>query len=435
MLAVADLGAAFLASLSPALLDGGISAQLVWSLVFLPAWIGVAKLLGLYDYDSRSLRHVTSDELPRLVLWALIGTSLLSLFLEIALGSWLDASSAVLVGAVAALSGLVLRATARRFWRLLTPPERVAIVGALPARQRILRTLELFSDLHMVSVQERDDLGVPDRDGEWLRAVDRLILAPSSLDEGQAREAVLVSRARRLALTIVPPWQGVVGAASHLEHVAELPLLVYGTSDPARSTLFLKRLVDLVLGVVALALLWPLFFVVAAAIKLDSRGPAFFRQQRVGRAQKPFTILKFRTMVADADAQKTEIAHLNRHAGVDSRMFKADDDPRVTRVGRILRRFSLDELPQLINVLRGDMSLVGPRPLIPEEDQFVPEWARLRSSIAPGITGPWQANGASMLPFSAMIELDYEYVTSLSLRRDLRLILRTIPALFGRRSS
>jgi lipopolysaccharide/colanic/teichoic acid biosynthesis glycosyltransferase len=116
-------------------------------------------------------------------------------------------------------------------------------------------------------------------------------------------------------------------------------------------------------------------------------------------------------------------------------MFKVVDDPRVTRVGRVLRRYSLDELPQLINVVRGDMSLVGPRPLIPEEDRYVPEWARLRSAVLPGITGPWQANGASALPFSSMIELDYEYVTDLSLRRDSALIVRTIPALFGRRSS
>ena len=134
-------------------------------------------------------------------------------------------------------------------------------------------------------------------------------------------------------------------------------------------------------------------------------------------------------MVADAEARKTEVAHLNKHAhnGGDPRMFKIDDDPRVTRIGRVLRRLSIDELPQLWNVLRGEMSLVGPRPLILEEDAHVTDWAERRLDLKPGITGIWQVLGRDGIPFEEMVKFDYLYVTSWSLAGDLRLLLRTIP--------
>ena len=154
-------------------------------------------------------------------------------------------------------------------------------------------------------------------------------------------------------------------------HAAEgLPLIGLPPARWSRSALLLKRAMDVSLSFVGLLVLAPALLVIAAAIKLDSRGPVLFRQVRMGRGDSRFHILKFRTMVADADAHKHEVAHLNKHAGVDDRMFKAPNDPRMTRVGRFLRRYSLDELPQLVNVLRGEMSLVGPRPLIPEEHRM-----------------------------------------------------------------
>jgi lipopolysaccharide/colanic/teichoic acid biosynthesis glycosyltransferase len=136
-------------------------------------------------------------------------------------------------------------------------------------------------------------------------------------------------------------------------------------------------------------------------------------------------------MTADADARKDEVAHLNKHAvnGGDARMFKVPDDPRVTRLGRLLRRYSVDELPQLLNVLKGDMSLVGPRPLILDEDQHVADWGRKRLDLKPGMTGLWQVLGRSEIPFQEMVRLDYLYVTGWSMWRDLRLIVQTIPAL------
>jgi lipopolysaccharide/colanic/teichoic acid biosynthesis glycosyltransferase len=149
----------------------------------------------------------------------------------------------------------------------------------------------------------------------------------------------------------------------------------------------------------------------------------------MGADEKPFRILKFRTMREDADARKGEVAHLNKHAapGGDPRMFKISGDPRTTRVGGRLRRYCLDELPQLINVLKGEMTLVGPRPLILDEDRHVAGWARRRLALRPGMTGLWQVLGRSEIPFDEMIQLDYMYVTSWSLWLDCRLLLRTIP--------
>jgi lipopolysaccharide/colanic/teichoic acid biosynthesis glycosyltransferase len=155
----------------------------------------------------------------------------------------------------------------------------------------------------------------------------------------------------------------------------------------------------------------------------------------MGCGDRTFTIYKFRTMTADADARKHEVAHLNQHADGDPRMFKVPDDPRVTRIGRFLRRSSFDELPQLINVLKGDMSLVGPRPLILDEHRHVRDWATKRLNLRPGITGLWQVLGRSDIPFEEMTKLDYVYVTTWSLFTDLKLIFRTFPILFRARNA
>jgi lipopolysaccharide/colanic/teichoic acid biosynthesis glycosyltransferase len=218
-------------------------------------------------------------------------------------------------------------------------------------------------------------------------------------------------------------------------HTAEgLPLICLPALRLSRSSLFMKRTMDLALSLTGLVVLAPLFLAVAVWIKLDSHGPVFFRQLRMGSADQTFEIFKFRTMTADADERKGEYAALNKHNGGDRRMFKIPNDPRVTRSGRILRRFSIDELPQLINVVRGEMSLVGPRPLILEEDLHVVDWRRQRLNLKPGMTGLWQVLGRDDIGFEEMVRLDYVYVTTWSLLNDLKLILRTIPALYRARA-
>ena len=213
-------------------------------------------------------------------------------------------------------------------------------------------------------------------------------------------------------------------------HAAEgLPLLGLPPAHLGRSSLALKRTMDLAGSLFGLVILSPFFALTALAIKLDSPGPVFFRQTRVGLHNHEFEIFKFRTMDADADQRKHEVAHLNKHKGGDDRMFKVEHDPRITRVGRFLRHRSLDELPQLINVLRGQMSLVGPRPLIPEEHHHVDGWARRRLDLKPGMTGLWQVLGRDDIPFGEMVGIDYRYVTTWSLAQDLRLILMTFAVL------
>jgi lipopolysaccharide/colanic/teichoic acid biosynthesis glycosyltransferase len=173
----------------------------------------------------------------------------------------------------------------------------------------------------------------------------------------------------------------------------------------------------------------PVIAACAIAIKLDSPGPVFFRQRRVGRDDRPFRVFKFRSMYVDADSRKDDVARLNFHGGGnDSGMFKIRDDPRITRVGRFLRRYSLDELPQLFNILRGEMSFVGPRPLIETEDRQIEGRFRRRLSLTPGLTGLWQAHGRSDIPFGQMVNLDYLYVTNWSLWGDVKLVMRTVSA-------
>jgi lipopolysaccharide/colanic/teichoic acid biosynthesis glycosyltransferase len=193
----------------------------------------------------------------------------------------------------------------------------------------------------------------------------------------------------------------------------------------------LKRGMDLAIGFgVLLVALLPMA-VIALAVRVSSPGPAFFVQERVGLNGRRFRLYKFRTMVLDADARIEELRALS----LDPDWILLDHDPRVTSVGRLLRRTSLDELPQLWNVLKGDMSLVGPRPLMPADHAQVSEWGLRRLDLTPGITGLWQVLGRTTIPFAEMVKLDYLYVTNWSLWNDVRLLIRTLPAILRRRGA
>ena len=235
-----------------------------------------------------------------------------------------------------------------------------------------------------------------------------------------------------MKLTIVPPTRGMFGTATHLTHIADLPLLDYNTWDISRTTLALKRVFDVVVALIGLILMLPLFVVLGLATLLDSGLPVFFRQTRGGERGRPFQMLKFRTMVRDAEARLPELVSFDELADP---MFKLKADPRVTRVGRMLRRTSLDELPQLINVLRGDMSIVGPRPeQLDLVERYAPEH-QFRLQVKPGITGPMQVYGRGELTFDERLAVEREYVENLSLARDLRIVLMTLPAVLGKRGA
>ena len=203
------------------------------------------------------------------------------------------------------------------------------------------------------------------------------------------------------------------------------------TTD-ARCYPIAKRCLDLAVAGLGLLALWPLLAAVAALVKLTSRGPVFFRQDRAGLGGRAFVLLKFRSMREDAELRRRELAHLSE---MDGPIFKMRRDPRITRLGRFLRRSSLDELPQLLNVLRGDMSLVGPRPLpLDEARRLDPDHAR-RHDVRPGLTGLWQISGRNELPYQRMMELDLDYVRRRSLGLDLGILLRTLPAVLSGRGA
>jgi exopolysaccharide biosynthesis polyprenyl glycosylphosphotransferase len=196
---------------------------------------------------------------------------------------------------------------------------------------------------------------------------------------------------------------------------------------------FVKRCTDVIGSTCALILLFPIFLLTALAIKCESRGPVFYSQQRVGKAGKPFRCLKFRSMSADADIRRDDLESENEMQG--GVIFKMKDDPRITRVGKLIRSFSIDELPQLINVLKGDMSLVGPRPPIPSEVELYTEHEMQRLAVKQGITCIWQVSGRSDIPFDQQVELDIEYIKRQSLLLDLKLLLMTVPAVLSRKGA
>jgi exopolysaccharide biosynthesis polyprenyl glycosylphosphotransferase len=397
-----------------------------------PIWIVVGKLVGLYDRDHRTLRHLTVEELPWIFVWALGGTAILTFLLAPFPTLDLTSDDRLFVWGSVLVLGFVFRGTARVVWRRITLPERILIVGDGPLADAVARKLELFPDIHATIAGSIPSCNVlPERLSE-LEGVDRVVVACTELNENLLETLLPVCRLRGVKLTVVPPTRGIFGTATHLGHVADLPLLDYNTWYVSPSTLALKRIFDVVLSTVGLVLTAPLFLLIALAVFLDDGRPVLFRQLRAGENGRAFRIFKFRTMVRDAEAMLSQLVALDE---LSEPIFKLKADPRVTRIGRFLRRTSLDELPQLINVLRGEMSIVGPRPEVVDlVERYAPEH-EVRLRVKPGITGPWQVYGRSELTFEEMISVEREYVENLSLGRDLRIVLMTIPAVFGRRGA
>ncbi len=431
MLALGDVLAVAAAAVLVGFWGSGPAAALLLVLSA-PIWIVTAKLAGLYDRDHRTLRHLTVDELPWLVVWTLSSTALLTLL--VAPFPALDPSSndrLLVWGAVLGL-GFVFRAALRGVWRRITPPQRVLIVGEGPLAQAVGK-LELFPDIHAeISSRIPSCTELHERLSEVIEDIDRVVIACKELNETLLEELLPICRASQVKLTIVPPTRGMFGTATQLTHIADLPLLDYNTWDISRTTLAVKRSSDVVVALVVLVVTLPLFLLVGLAIVLDSGLPILFRQTRGGERARPFQMLKFRTMVRDAEARLPELVRFDELADP---MFKLKADPRVTRVGRVLRRTSIDELPQLINVLRGDMSMVGPRPeQLDLVERYAPEH-QFRLAVKPGLTGPMQVYGRGELTFEERLAVEREYVENLSLTRDIRILLMTLPAVYGRRGA
>jgi exopolysaccharide biosynthesis polyprenyl glycosylphosphotransferase len=422
----------------------GTQVEVMLFALTLPFWIVLGRIYNLYSSDEERTDHSGVDDF-------------FSVFNMVTVGSWLFFALAYVVDfanpsfpklALFWAFAIVLVPVCRTIARVLcrrsdTYVLNTLIVGAGHVGQRVAKKLLQhpeyrvnvvgFVDEHpRVRADGLEHLSVVGRPAELPEivsglGVDRVIVAFSQNPHGETLETIRDLNQRGVQVDVVPRLFEALGPHATMHGAEGLTLIGLPPARWSRSSLLLKRAMDILISFVGLLVLAPVFLVIAAAIKLDSRGPVFFRQVRMGQGDSRFHILKFRTMVADADAHKGEVVHLNKHAGSDERMFKAPNDPRVTRVGRFLRRYSIDELPQLVNVLLGDMSLVGPRPLIPEEHRHVDGWGLKRLDLKPGITGLWQVLGRDDIPFGEMVELDHRYVTTWSLFEDLRLLLRTVP--------
>jgi exopolysaccharide biosynthesis polyprenyl glycosylphosphotransferase len=415
---------------------------LFWATMFSPVWILVLKLHGLYDNDHRRIRHSTLDELSSLISAAALGTLALDGLLALSPVGPLPASSAIAVGLGALIGAFASRAVLRFFWHRLAGAAIGIVVGPAAAISVVARRVATHPEtrLHLVGyLTPRGEDAAPEI-GELPRLgsiadisrvahdheVERVIVTEQEMSEPAAERLIEQCKAAGLALTLLPQHFGLLGPGIELNRLAELPVLDFRFSDPPRSTEALKRTMDVTISGLLLVLFSPVFLVSSLLILIDSGRPVLFRQRRAGKDGKPFTVLKFRTMVPGAEEQLGELVDLEK---LKEPAFKIADDPRVTRAGRMLRRFSLDELPQLINVLRGDMSLVGPRP---EEEAVVAlydERQRIRLAVKPGMTGPMQVYGRADLTFEERLAMERDYLDNISVAGDLAILLRTPAAI------
>jgi exopolysaccharide biosynthesis polyprenyl glycosylphosphotransferase len=410
-------------------------ADLFWAALFSPSWILVVKLHGLYDNDHRRIRHSTLDEVPSLVSATVLGTLVLDALLAISPVGPLSPKSAIALGIGTLLGAFILRGVLRWVWNRATPMAIGIVVGPPATVDTVARRVYTHPEtrLHLVGYlsptasedsAELPRLGSLTDISEVARAegVERVVVTEQQMSELGAERLIEECKDAGLALTFLPQHYGLLGPGIELNRLAELPVLDFRFSDPPRSTQAMKRAMDIVVSGVLLALLSPLLLLAGLATLIDSGRPVFFRQQRAGKDGVPFTVLKFRTMVADAEDRLGELIDLSK---LDEPAFKIPDDPRITRVGKLLRRTSIDELPQLINVARGQMSLVGPRPEEVAVVALYDERQRGRLAIKPGLTGPMQVYGRGDLTFEERLAMERDYLDNLSLLTDLQILMRT----------
>src|SRR5262245_30929655 len=379
----------------------------IWLGAFLPIWILIAKLAGLSAADHRVLRHLPVDEAP--AFGAGGGAAAVSLLGGLTPAGSLGTGDLALLALVTVIADFALRAAARAVWRASTSRERALIVGEGNLAHSMRRKITLFSDLHMEALDN----------GQVSGRIDRVVLAHERVDAAEIALIAELCHRHEAKLSLVSPLRGQASPYG-ISRLAELPIFEYVTSDVSRSTMMLKRALDLIVGV-PLALIGTLLFpVIALAIWLEDRGPILFVQRRAGLHGRPFRLLKFRTMHVGADRSLEDLLD-----ELPEPMFKFRKDPRVTRVGRVLRRLSLDELPQIWNLLRGDMSLVGTRPEQLElVERYSPEH-HFRLDVKPGLTGPMQVHGRGELTFEERLAVELDYVENLSIGRDLRILALT----------
>jgi exopolysaccharide biosynthesis polyprenyl glycosylphosphotransferase len=448
VLALADLTVIILAlGAASSMTSNDLDRHLLDGLVTLPVWLVIFKCYGLYERDVKRIAHTTIDDIPGLFHAVLVGGVLCWLYYRVAPGEKLSFITLLLFALLAFIVVLAVRTIIRTAFGRVLAPERVMLIGTGAATSMLVESLG--SDRRacvtivgrlVTSAREPDDGALPilgeldvSRLARTLNThkVSRVLVAERALDQNQLIEIVRQCRPASVKLSLLPDGASVMGPSVEVDDIGGLTM--FGINPPvlSRSSRWAKRGLDILCAAVALLLFAPLFLLLAVLLRLDSPGPVLFRQERIGRDGGHFKLFKLRTMERDAERRRAELLADSKDPG----WLHLEHDPRITRVGRVLRLTSLDELPQLWNVLRGDMSLVGPRPLVPEENSMVQPWARGRLDLTPGITGLWQVLGRTSIPFDEMVKLDYLYVTNWSLWGDLRLMMRTLPVVLRRKGA
>ncbi len=444
-LAIADVTAAYGALLIATLLIGDSAPRLrLFAVLIAPLLVVACKAIGLYDRDQHILRKTTIDELPAILHVAVFYALTLWLAQVVVLTGSLQRPEVFILAAASFVLMTCGRIAARHIALMVCPAERCIVVGSAAETRRAADKLSaspgvkavVVASITMGPLEPSHSVLDRTRDADALarviadERVERVIVAPDGHDEDEILDVIRALKALGLKVSVLPRLLEVVGSSAAFDEIDGITLLGVRQAGLTASSRFLKRAMDIAIASVALILLAPLLLTIAVLILLDSRGPVLFCQTRIGRAGHRFRIFKFRSMVVDADAVKERLRQQNEAQGG---LFKITHDPRITRVGRILRTTSLDELPQLFNVLLGDMSLVGPRPLVPDEDALIEGWKRRRLTVRPGMTGLWQIFGSSRIPLPEMVKIDYFYSANWSLWGDTKILLRTVPYVIRRR--
>ncbi len=410
-------------------------------------WLALFKLLGLYDK-----RDITSaaDEASSIFGATIAGSLLLFALLFLYRGFWFSRAlllyAMIICSALMIVSRYLLNILQKEMYKRGIGIRRTLILGAGEIGQGLAFKMMSEKEIGYKAVAFLDD--DPDKVGKSFHGVpvmgsiigtrnkikelniDEVILATGKLHQQKVLDVITECEGEGVEFKLVPGILELIASRISTDEIGGIPLLTVKEIGLKGFNAALKRLVDVCVSIAALAVLFPLMLIVAAAIKVESKGPVFFTQKRVGRDGRIFDLFKFRSMVAGAEEMFEKVV---AQRGGNMIRFKAKDDPRVTGFGKTIRKFSIDELPQLINVLLGDMSLVGPRPPVPIEVERYSAWHRKRLRVRPGLTGLWQVSGRSELPFEDMIRLDIYYIENWSLWMDFRIVLRTVPTvLFGR---
>jgi exopolysaccharide biosynthesis polyprenyl glycosylphosphotransferase len=434
VLALADGAALVLGLAGAAYLFGGAGSDVVVRLapLLLAAWISVFAVLRLYDRASS--RRNPGALAGAALSWAGLVTLGAVIYPQSGLGLGEIVPASLLALLCAGFFRLLYEQGIERIYRRGLGQTPVVVVGRSEDRARVRQAMERAPGAY--SIADEVDLGGGGANLAALReTLDRtralgvILVGAERLSDGEFLELLRSVRLRGVPLRVVPGALALIRSHPVLSESMGMPLLEVRYPQLDNTQRVLKRALDVAVSVCGLVLLSPLFLAVALSIRLGSPGPILFRQKRAGADGKIFICYMFRSMYEDAERLQGELEPLNEAGGP---VFKMRDDPRVTPVGRVLRRWSIDELPQLVNVLKGEMSLVGPRPLPVRDFQRMEEAHKRRLGAVPGMTGYWQISGRSNLSFEEMVKLDLYYIENWSLSFDVKIILRTLGAVLRR---